>query len=89
MDVKKVAQLSQLAITDQEAKLFEEQMTAILQYFNELEAVDTEGVMPLVTPTDMVPVWREDQAKLWPDRDLALDQAPERMGHLFKVPPVV
>lgn len=89
MDVRKVATLARLSVTDEEVAIYEKQFQSIIEFFGQLSQVDTEGIEPLVTPTDMDQYWREDQVQDWSGSQDVVDRAPERSGHLFKVPPVV
>lgn len=89
MDVKKIAHLARLTITPEEEKTFQLQLTSILNYFKDLEKVNTDNIEPLVTPTDIAFRGREDQVEVWKGSEVALANAPEKSGHLFKVPPVV
>lgn len=89
IDVKKIAQLARLTLREEESAAYENHFRAILKYFEALEKVDTEGVEPMVTPTPMEQFWRQDQVVEWEGAEQALANAPERSGHLFKVPPVV
>ena len=61
--IKKIAGLARLELSTQEVSLYSKQLGAILDYVSELSKVNTEGVAPLVTPTDMVPSYREDAAQ--------------------------
>lgn len=87
--VNKVAGLGRLELTDEEKKLYATQLSNILGYFEKIAKIDTTNVQPLVTPTDVEAFWREDEAKTWSGAEAALSNAPEKSGHLFKVPPVV
>lgn len=87
--VEKVAELARLKLTPQESSEILKQLSAVLSNFKELEAVSTQGVVPLVTPTDLQLVLREDEVEAQADRDKFIKNAPERSGQLFKVPPVV
>lgn len=87
--VRKVAQLSRLELTDSEIKAFAGQLSAVLENFEQLQAVDTKGIEPLVTPTDLSVRLREDEAVKIKDTEPFLANAPARSGNLFKVPPVV
>jgi aspartyl-tRNA(Asn)/glutamyl-tRNA(Gln) amidotransferase subunit C len=60
-----------------------------LNHFQQLSAVATDGVEPLVTPTDIPDQWRKDEVKTWKGAETAVREAPEKIGNLFKVPPVV
>lgn len=89
-EVARVAFLARLSLTPTETKALATELTSILGAFEKVSKVDTKGIEPLVTPTDMVAVWREDQAKEWPSAsEKAMQNAPESVGNLFKVPPVV
>lgn len=87
--VRKVAELSRLELTDAEMKAYASQLAAVLQNFEQLQAVDTKGIEPLVTPTDLSVRLREDEAIKTKDIEAFLANAPARSGNLFKVPPVV
>lgn len=87
--VQKIAKLARLALTPEEEKVFEPQLNAIFKYFEELSSVNTEGVEPLVTPSEIELVFREDEKEITQTVEEALQNAPERSGNLFKVPPVV
>ena len=89
MDIKKVAELARLQITQEEEVLFNKQLNSIVDYFAELDSVDTKGVDPLVTPIELEAHWRKDEAEVSLNTEEALANAPEKMGNLFKVPPVV
>jgi aspartyl-tRNA(Asn)/glutamyl-tRNA(Gln) amidotransferase subunit C len=89
IDVKKIAQLARLSITSEEEKMYGEQMSSIFKHFEEISAIDTKDVEPLVTPTDMKLVYRHDKKEVTQSVEDAMKNAPEKSGNLFKVPPVV
>lgn len=86
--VKKVSQLARLKLTDTELNSIQNQLSAVLENFEQISAVKTDGVRPLVTPTDIAQVLRADVVETF-DAEKVLANAPEKSGHLFKVPPVV
>jgi aspartyl-tRNA(Asn)/glutamyl-tRNA(Gln) amidotransferase subunit C len=88
-DVENIAYLARLSLTSEEKQAYARQLSSILNYFQQLAEVDTKNVEPLVTPTDMVAEWRADKLKTWRGSEAAVSQAPEKVGNLFKVPPVV
>jgi aspartyl-tRNA(Asn)/glutamyl-tRNA(Gln) amidotransferase subunit C len=87
--VQKVAILARLKITDDEAIAIAEQLSAVLENFKQLASVDTSGIEPLVTPTELSIRLREDEAVAEKDLESFIANAPARSGNLFKVPPVV
>ena len=88
-EVQRVAQLARLQLTTEEIETLGKQLSSIIGYFEKIKSVPTEGVEPMVTPTDMEVVFREDDIHTFAGAELALEQAPEKRGQLFKVPPVV
>jgi aspartyl-tRNA(Asn)/glutamyl-tRNA(Gln) amidotransferase subunit C len=88
-DVARVALLARLSITPEETKQLASQLSSVLGHFEHVSKVNTEGVEPMVTPTDVEAFWREDVVKGWKSADEAMANAPEAVGNLFKVPPVV
>ena len=89
IDVKKVAGLARLKLTPEEEVLLQKQMNDIIKHFEEIENIDTKAVEPLVTPSEIEPHLRVDGVVPWEGSELALSNAPEKSGNLFKVPPVV
>lgn len=59
-DVKYVARLSKIAITEDEAAKFTKELDAILGYVQQLDAVDTTGLQPTYQVTGLTNVTRED-----------------------------
>ena len=57
--------------------------------FQELNAVETDNVEPVVTPVLLKGNLREDRVVTCDVSERVLQQAPERSGNLFQVPPVV
>lgn len=87
--VRHIALLSRLKPTDEEVRLFSEQLSAILEYVDQLSEVDTTGVQPTAHPLPVSNLFRTDEpaASLSPDEALA--NAPQRDGHFFAVPKVL
>ncbi len=85
----KVAKLARLKLTDQESADFTQQLTSALQNFEKISGVDTEGVEPLVTPTEIQDFWREDVVERLFTAEEIIANAPAKQGNLFAVPPVV
>lgn len=87
--IEHIAKLARLKITESEAAEYSSQMEKILQSFEKIAKVDTQGVEPLTTPTEIEIYWREDVVSQEVTSDEILANAPSRIGNLFKVPPVV
>ena len=87
--VARVALLSRLMLTKEETVALAQQLSSVLKHFEQVSTVNTEGVEPLITATDMVNDWRNDKVEPWGSVELAMENAPEAVGNLFRVPPVV
>jgi aspartyl-tRNA(Asn)/glutamyl-tRNA(Gln) amidotransferase subunit C len=87
--IEHIAKLARLHVSDKEAEEFSQQLSKALGYFEQISKVDTQGVEPLVTPSEMEVFWREDVNKKELSAEELVANAPEKVGNLFKVPPVV
>jgi len=88
-DVKKIAKLARLRLTEAEVALYGGQLTKILDSMTELAKADTEGVPPTTSVLGAVNVMREDEPKPFEDVEALLANAPERDGPYFKVKKVI
>ncbi len=48
MDIKKIAKLAHLEITEQEVALYTPQMASIVEYVEQLNELDTENIEPAI-----------------------------------------
>ncbi|MFN8656115.1 MAG: Asp-tRNA(Asn)/Glu-tRNA(Gln) amidotransferase subunit GatC [Candidatus Obscuribacterales bacterium] len=87
-DVEHVAKLARLALTEEEKVKFAEQLAKIIDNFNALKEVDTEGVEPLTHALPLYNVLREDKVVTPPGRDLLMKNAPAEENGFFKVPKI-
>lgn len=62
-DVLKLAQLARLDLTDDEVGEFSTELSDILQYVEQLSAVDVKGLKPTNQVTGLTNVTREDEVK--------------------------
>ncbi|MGB3023420.1 MAG: Asp-tRNA(Asn)/Glu-tRNA(Gln) amidotransferase subunit GatC [Candidatus Saccharimonadales bacterium] len=84
-DVKRLAQLSALAINDDQAESLRKQLEEILGYVAQLDEVDTTGVGPTYQVTDLENVTRPDilETNHCLSRDELLKNAPDTLdGHV-------
>lgn len=65
-EIKHIAELARLNLSEEEQDNLGEQLEAILGYVKQLEEVNTEGVEITSQVSGLVDVWREDKAKDWP-----------------------
>jgi aspartyl-tRNA(Asn)/glutamyl-tRNA(Gln) amidotransferase subunit C len=89
-DVQHLAQLSSLALSDDEIQAMQTDLGNILNYVNQLSELDTTGVEPTYQVTDLDNVWRADIVDDYGiDRDDLLALAPESKDGQIKVPKVL
>ena len=88
-EVARIAQLSRLALSEDERQLFAQQLTGILDYVEQLRAVDTAGVPPTSHSLALSAPLRADDVQPSLPREEAVRAAPEPHAGLFKVPRVI
>jgi aspartyl-tRNA(Asn)/glutamyl-tRNA(Gln) amidotransferase subunit C len=87
--VKHVADLARLAMTDEEAELFTKQLDAIITFAEQLNELDTENVPPTSHVLDMRNVMREDEPEPGLPREEVLKNAPDQQDGQFRVPAIL
>ncbi len=87
--VRHVAKLSRLTLSDAEVAAFAGQLTHILNYFHQIRSLDTEGIEPMAHPLPVTDVLREDVPAPSLSTEEALAAAPAREGGFFRVPRVL
>ncbi len=86
--VQNVAKLARLRLTEDEINLYAEQLGKIIEYFDELAAVDTTGIEPMSHALPVINVMREDEVVPPPGHEAMLKNAPAREGSFFRVPKI-
>jgi len=93
MDVRKVATLAHLEITDEEVALYTPQMVEIVKYVEQLNELDTEDIEPmlggLTAEGESTVTTREDMVRDSLGQKAALEQAPAPVAGHFQVPKVL
>lgn len=88
-DIEKVALLSRLSFSRDEAALFAGQLSQILEYAEKLNELDTRTVEPMSHSLALVNVLREDEPRPSLTPEEALANAPESEAQCFKVPQII
>lgn len=88
-DVRHIAVLGRLRLTDDEADAYASQLTEILRYVEKLNELDTSGIEPTVHAQRLVNVLREDELRPSLPPGDALANAPEAEDGRFRVPPII
>lgn len=89
IDVRYVAELARLELTDDECDEFQPQLNAILAYAESLSKLDVEGIEPMAHPVPVHDVMREDTPRPGLDRDAVLANAPDQAQSQIRVPKVI
>lgn len=84
-DVKHIAKLAHLKLTDQEMTKFQKQLASILDFVSALSAVDTKDVIPTSQVTGLENVFREDEVKKSLSQSEALVNAKRKHNGYFAV----
>lgn len=88
-DVKKLALLARLDISDLSVEQLAGQLDGILDFVHQLAELDTEDVEPMTTALDVDNRWRSDEVRPSLDRQDVLANAPSADEECFRVPPVL
>ncbi|WP_058306154.1 Asp-tRNA(Asn)/Glu-tRNA(Gln) amidotransferase subunit GatC [Gracilibacillus massiliensis] len=87
--VKHVANLARLAVTDEEVEMFTKQLGDIINYAELLNELDTDNVEPTTHVLDLKNVMRKDEPKEWIKKEDALKNAPDQKDGQFRVPSIL
>ena len=88
-DVRHVAKLARLSLTDADVSRLTDQLGTILDYVGQIGEVDVEGVEPMATAVAMKNVLRDDVAGESLSVEQVLRNAPDSDPPFFKVPKVI
>ena len=87
--VARIARLARIAVPDDELAPLAGELSHILEWIEQLNEVDTEGVAPMTSGVAMKLAWREDRVTDGGRPEDILANAPERQDGYFVVPKVV
>lgn len=90
-EIQHIAKLARLELADEELKKYGGQLSAILNYIDQLKEVDVKGVEPTAQVTGLENILRQDEVNDWDKEEIkqALAAAPEREGRFIKVKRVI
>jgi aspartyl-tRNA(Asn)/glutamyl-tRNA(Gln) amidotransferase subunit C len=88
-DAEHVARLARLDLDAAELDEYTGQLASILEYADDIAALDTDGVPPTAHPLPLRNVLRPDEPRPCVDRDEVLAAAPDAVDGRFRVPPVL
>lgn len=88
-EVEHIAELARLRLTEAEKARFCEQLSAILDYFARLQALDTSSIPPTSSVLPAHSVLRQDEPRPGLSLEDLLRNAPDSEAGQFRVPPVL
>ena len=88
-EVRKVARLGRLDLSDDDLAVMARQLTAILGYVDQLKELNTDNVEPMAHPLPVQNVFRADELRPSLPVDEALRNASSRSGDFFAVPAIL
>lgn len=88
-DVKSIANLAKLALSDENIDKYSKELSSILDLVEQMNAVNTDNIQPLAHPTDAVQRLRADVVTETNHREKYMANAPAQEEGLFLVPKVV
>jgi len=88
-DVKAIARLARLAISEQDIPLYARNLSNILDFVAQLDKADTTSVAPMAHPLEMAQRLRPDEVTEQVDRKLYQENAPQVEAGLYLVPKVI
>ena len=84
-EVEHIAELAKLGLTEEEKEKFREQLSAILEYAEMLQQLDTEAIPPTATVLPLQNVMRPDEVAPSFSREDILANAPDAAEGCFRV----
>jgi len=88
-EVKHIAKLAQLPLSEKEVEAFSGQLSETLDYVERLKELKTEGVSPTFQTTGLLNVFRKDEVKPGLSQDEALKNSQKTYKGYFKVKAVL
>ncbi len=88
-EVTKIAYLARIQIEPNEAGRYVRDLSGILEFVAQMNAVDTDAVAPMAHPLDLSQRLREDKVTEENQRDLFQAIAPRVEAGLYLVPKVI
>lgn len=88
-EVRRVALLARLSISDAEEQALTEQLGHILDHFQRLNELDTENIEPTAHVVATETLYRDDVVRNQPATEQWLANAPVRDERFFKVPKII
>jgi aspartyl-tRNA(Asn)/glutamyl-tRNA(Gln) amidotransferase subunit C len=89
IDVRYVAGLSRLSLSEEETQIFQRQLDSILAHVESLNVLDVSGIEPTAHPAPVYDVLRADEPKASFTAAEVLSNAPDQAQEQIRVPKVI
>jgi aspartyl-tRNA(Asn)/glutamyl-tRNA(Gln) amidotransferase subunit C len=87
-EVQHIANLARIELTDDELIRYQAQLSAILDYFQQLQSIPTDEIPPTTSGFELTTPLREDQVRPGLELPDLLENSPDVEDDQFRVPPV-
>jgi aspartyl-tRNA(Asn)/glutamyl-tRNA(Gln) amidotransferase subunit C len=87
--ITKLSSLSKLKFNQEETELISEDLSKMVNFINQLNELETDGIEPLIHMNEEVNNWREDNLGEVLDQEKALANSPVKDSAYFKLPKVL
>lgn len=87
--VEHIGWLARIEIEEKESDAYAEKLNSVLDYFGQLDEVDTEGVAPTYHVMDVVNVFRKDEVWESMPQDVVLANTEHKQEGNFKAPRIM
>lgn len=86
-EIKHVAHLARLELKDQEVKKYSQDLSAVVDYIDQLKEVDTTNVEPTAQVTGLINKTRDDQVDNWlqAEKGMMIEQAKAKTGEEIRI----
>lgn len=88
-DVKKIAKLARIRLSDEDVAHYGKEINGILKWIEQLQEVNTDGVEPLASVSNQPLPWRKDEVTDGNIQEQVLKNAPNASYGCFAVPKVI
>ena len=88
-EVKQVARLARIHVTEEQANRFSSDLSSILELMETLSQIDTDGVLPLTSAHESHQPLRADQVSEVNQREALMQNTEAKQDGLFLVPQVI
>lgn len=88
IDIKKVAAIAKLNLTEEEQKRYSHELEEVLKVFSKIDQADVANVQPMFHPVEIQPHLRKDEVRQGITQEEALSLGQHKNGY-FKGPRIL